>query len=142
MLSPDRFEVDSVTCSAKEGNMGTFTTLLSVQACRLPASYVRHLNTLHDDEPYAPTEHVDDVEVEVEYNEGWYEAGNRSGHPDNWTEDSGEDAEVTEINLTEEDWKPAEGENRDLLGAIQHSSVVRLIQACNEHQEEAARNYY
>jgi len=120
--------------------MGTFTTLLSVQACLLPTNYVRFLNEQHDDEPHAPTDPVDDVEVEVEYNEGWYQAGNRSGHPDSWEPDSGEDAEITDVGITHGEWQK-EGDDGDLLGVLTVAQEANLVREANEDQEQAERNY-
>ena len=118
--------------------MGTFTTLLSVQACLLPANYIRFLQAQYpNDEPYKPTDLVDDVEVEVEYNEGWFQAGNRSGHPDNWEPDSGEDPEITDVGITHGEWQQ-EGDDGDLFGALTPEQETRLVHEANEDQRASA----
>ena len=117
--------------------MGTFTTLLSVQACLLPASYVRILNEDPNSKPYEPTDLVDDVEVKVEYNEGWYSPGNRSGHPDNWEDDSGEDPEITDVGICWGPWQ-TEGVDGDLFGVLTLDQEAALVSEANEHQSQAA----
>jgi hypothetical protein len=39
----------------------------------------------------------DDVEVSIEFEPGWFKAGSRRGHPDNWTQDEGEGSEVHKV---------------------------------------------
>lgn len=39
----------------------------------------------------------DDVTCTVTFNPGWFQRGNRSGHPDNWTPDDGENAEILTV---------------------------------------------
>jgi len=124
--------------------MGSFTTHISVQASLLPTSYVRFLNAQIDegDEPYGPNDPVDDVEVEVEYNEGWYQAGCRSGHPDNWTPDEGEDPEILSVVIVHEEWEPGENEHTDLDRLLPAATDRQLVQEANEDQRLAVEDYY
>jgi len=124
--------------------MRAFTTHISVQASLLPTSYVRFLNARLDesDEPYGPNEPVDDVEVEVEYNEGWYRAGCRSGHPDNWTPDEGEDPEILSVVIVHEEWEPVENEHTDLGRLLSAEINRRLVHKADENQRLAVEDCY
>ena len=119
--------------------MGTFTTHISVRACLLPTSLVRFLNAQAEegDLPYEAND-----QVEIEYNEGWSQSGNRSGHPDNWTPDEGEDCEILSVEIQVEDWKPEEGESSDLSGSFTRKEDEALRAECEEDQRQVADNWY
>lgn len=113
----------------------TFTTTIDLNASMLPADYVRYCNTLHDDEPYQPNDEIPDVQVEVKYDEGYFQAGCRSGHPDNWTPDEGEDPEVTSVIL--EDDEPFKG-GHDLVSDLPDAVLQRLVREAWEDQRQYA----
>ena len=120
-----------------------FDAYISIPAHLLPASYVRHLNAQDPEElPYGPNDPVDDLEVSVDHNPGWYQPGNRSGHPDNWTPDEGEDPEILKVEIADPDWTPAEGETRDLDGVLTPALYREIVSAANEADRQTAEDYY
>lgn len=118
-----------------------FNTVISIPANLLPASYVAWINKEYcDDAPYQGDDLVDDVPVEVEHNPGWYQPGCRSGHPDNWTPDEGEDPEILSVTLDDPDWTPQEGESLDIdFDAFPQRVFDALLQAAHADDEESAR---
>ena len=117
--------------------MTRFTTTIDLPAGRLPADYVRYCNTLHNDEPYQAADEVPDVQVEVEYNEGYFQSGCRSGHPDNWTPDEGEDPEVLSVVLEDDD--PFKG-GQDLVNNLPRAVFDRLVREAWEDQQQCERD--
>ena len=70
-----------------------------------------------------------EIDVEVEFTPGWFQRGCRSGHPDNWTPDEGEAAEVHSVALLL-------GSGR-MIDFTNNSDVMRQVQkACDEHEVE------
>ena len=72
-----------------------------------------------------------DVEVEVEFNPGWFQAGNRRGHPDNWTPDEGANAEVESINLPLNN-----GGSIEVTPYLEAEEIARIQQACDRFEPE------
>jgi hypothetical protein len=79
------------------------------------------LATPGDEEPEG------DVTCTVHYNPGWSQAGCRSGHPDNWTPDEGENAEILQVIRTDT--------NEDILARLPRERVRRLANEANSRDE-------
>lgn len=83
------------------------------------------------------TIHVDvslkdvDITVEVDFNPGWHRAGNRRGHPDGWTEDEGEAAEIEKITLT-----LGSGRVLDVTRRLNRSDLEKIQRACDRWEDE------
>lgn len=75
------------------------------------------------------TVEIKDVEVDVEvtFNPGWFQRGCRSGHPDNWTPDEGEAAEIEKITLT-----LGSGRVLDVTNKLTDRQRERVQRACDE----------
>jgi len=59
--------------------------------------------------------------VEVEFTPGWFKAGNRRGHPDNWEPDEGENAEIESVTLpgqAKDIWHKLSQREREQIQAV------------------------
>lgn len=83
---------------------------------------ILHLEIIHDDA---------DVTVEVTFNPGWFKRGNRWGHPDNWTEDEWEAAEIESVILEDED-----GKKEDITCKLSDSQRDKIQHACDKWEDE------
>jgi len=110
------------------------TTTVDVLAGDLPAELVAVLDALHDDAPSQPTDEIPDIEVEVDYTPGWYQAGCRSGHPDNWTPDEGEDPEIITVTTVEG--------GIDIVDALTKKQIESLILQAVKDQEQQAEDAF
>jgi hypothetical protein len=72
-----------------------------------------------------------DVEVEVEFKPGWFQAGNRRGHPDNWEPDEGENAEIDAITLHLQS-----GGSMEVTDYLEPSEIERIQAACDRYEVE------
>lgn len=72
-----------------------------------------------------------DVDVDVEFNPGWFQRGSRRGHPDNWTPDEGEPAEIERVALTLES-----GRVVDLTRRLPKDTMERIQRKCDAYEPE------
>jgi hypothetical protein len=105
--------------------MMQFTTTLTRQ---LSHAALEHLASAMDDEDL---EDEVEIEVEVEYHPGYFQAGNRAGHPDNWTPDEGDDPEIETVTIIET------GEEIDVTDA-EYKALVEEAWA----DQEAAKDFW
>jgi hypothetical protein len=63
----------------------------------------------------------EEVTVEVEFAEGWFRPGNRRGHPDTWTPDEGENAEIIAVKL----------DNCDITRKLSKTARAKIQKACD-----------
>ena len=103
----------------------TMETEIDLLASTLPAEYRKRME-VEFGETFEEGEEVPDVHVEVEYDGGWYQSGCRSGHPDNWTPDEGEDPEILSVKI--------DG-NHEILSEITPSMLADLTARCAEDQK-------
>jgi hypothetical protein len=99
-----------------------FTTTLMLDIKHAPLELLA--SALDDEE-------LDDeieVEVEVDYHPGYYQPGCRSGHPDNWTPDEGEDPEIESVTVEET--------GKDITRDLSPEQLKALEKAAWEHQSE------
>lgn len=68
-----------------------------------------------------------DVTCTVTYRHGWFRRGNRSGHPDNWTPDEGEDAEILKV--------IREDTGQDVLGSLSAYNMRLVAERAREIDE-------
>jgi hypothetical protein len=71
-----------------------------------------------------------EVSVEVEFNPGWFQAGNRRGHPDNWTPDEGANAEVESITFQ------LRSGNIEVTPYLERSEIEKIQRACERYEPE------
>jgi hypothetical protein len=118
--------------------MGTFTTTLCIPTACLPPDFVRLVNSRYPDcEPLGPTDTVDDVAVEVDFKEGWYDPGRCYGPPENCYPPEGEDPEILSVRLSEEGYPTTE-----IIKALDQANLDRLVNEANEVQRDAERYGY
>lgn len=110
----------------------TFETTVEFLAKDLPAAYIEWA-AKECGEAFAPDDEVPDIEVEVEYDPGWFQAGCRSGHPDNWTPDEGENPEITKVKILEGD--------HDITHLFQGKLLRALEDKAWKDQEAQADDY-
>lgn len=117
--------------------MGSFTTTLCIPTTALPPDYVRLVNSRYpDDPPLGPTDTLDDVMVEVDYTEGWYDPGRTWGPPENCEPPSGEAPEILKVVLQDEGYEPT-----DLLKLLPDKMIEALSDEAWEHQQAREQDY-
>jgi len=116
----------------ERGIMYTFVTHVCCDAADLPKAYVNMMEQEEGD-PYEPDEEIPDIEVEVEYEPGWEQAGCRSGHPDNWTPDEGENPEIITVTITGE-------KNYDIEDVLSKKELSSLVAEAWKDQEGRAED--
>lgn len=67
----------------------------------------------------------EEFDVTVEYNPGYFQRGCRSGHPDNWTPDEGEDPEITSV-------KDIDG--KEIMDTLDEKTMRKLTERAWEDQ--------
>ena len=72
-----------------------------------------------------------EVEVDVDFRPGWFKAGNRRGHPDNWEPDDGEGAEIEEVTIHLQS-----GRYVSVLKRLAPSEIERIQKACDKYEVE------
>ena len=72
-----------------------------------------------------------DVEVDVDFSPGWFKAGNRSGHPDNWEEDEGENAGIEKVTLHLRSGRYVDVEKR-----LAPSQIAKIQKACDRYEHD------
>jgi len=110
----------------------TFETTVEFLAKDLPAAYVEWA-AQDCGEAFQPDDEVPDIEVEVDYNPGYFQAGCRSGHPDNWTPDEGENPEITSVKILEG--------GHDITHLFTGKLLRQLEDKAWEHQKGLADDY-
>jgi hypothetical protein len=106
--------------------MSTMTTTVDLLARDLPTEFVTKMDAEYD-EVSKPDDELPDLEVEVEFDPGWEQAGCRSGHPDNWTPDEGEDPQITSVTLVDGD--------HDVTAVLSKEQFTALIREAWEDQQ-------
>ena len=110
----------------------SFETTVHLLARDLPAAYLEWA-AQECGEVFHPNDEVPDIEVEVEYNPGWFQRGCRSGHPDNWTPDEGENPEITKVKILEGD--------HDITHLFRDQALRALEAEAWQNQEAQADDY-
>ena len=105
--------------------MLTFTTTICVQANYLPSDFVKALGEREGDLPYEPTDHVDDLRVEVTYDPG-VRVRATFNHPD-----ESEDPEILSCKIA--------GTDYDILMKIPQSEFYKLVGEAWEDQVSQER---
>ena len=77
-----------------------------------------------------------DVEVDVDFSPGWFKAGNRRGHPDNWEPDEGEAAEIEKITLHLRSGRYVDVEKR-----LAAREITKIQEACDRYEHDSRDDY-
>ena len=101
-------------------------TTIFMLASMLPEKYVAAAAEA-DACVYEPTDVVE-VEVSVEYYPGHYGPARRSGHPDNWTPDESEAAEIISVEI--------DGGGDDITQVIDQKTRSLLQKRIERHRDE------
>lgn len=75
-----------------------------------------------------------ELEAEIEYNEGYFQEGCRSGHPDNWTPDEGENPEILAVYALRADGR----RSKDILAKLSKDTIRDLQNDAWKHQVDRA----
>jgi hypothetical protein len=118
--------------------LSSFTTTLCIPTTALSPDYVRLVNSRFPDcDPLGPTDTVDDVEVEVEYSPGWFQAGRYSGPPDSCYPDEGEDPVIESVVIQDPDF-----EHANILADLPAKLVEALVTEAWDHQKGSEQDHY
>jgi hypothetical protein len=101
----------------------TMATTVDLLARDLPPEFVTKMDAEYDDEePLGPDDEIPDIEVEIEFEPGYHQDGIRSGHPDNWTPDEGEDPQVTKVTIIDGDHDVTDVLSKQQFAALTHAA--------------------